>query len=125
MVHVSLVPVLGVVGEQKTKPSQHSVRELRALGLSPHILACRSSSPLEKATKEKLAQFCHVPPSHILSLFDVGNIWHVPLLMYDQGVLNAIFSTLGLDYNRKPDLTDWQSRAFQWDQMKEEVLRAN
>ena len=85
LVHVSLVPVLGVVGEQKTKPTQHSVRELRALGLTPRLLACRSADvsnhrwrhrgeegnevwsvvvwcqPLEQATKEKLSQFCHVP----------------------------------------------------------------
>ncbi|GJW95145.1 CTP synthase [Tanacetum coccineum] len=65
LIHVSLVPVLGVVGEQKTKPTQHSVRELRALGLTPHFLACRSAQPLLENTKQKLSQFCHVPVSDV------------------------------------------------------------
>lgn len=66
LIHVSLVPVLGVVGEQKTKPTQHSVQVLRSLGLTPHLLACRSADPLAPATREKLASFCHVPASHVL-----------------------------------------------------------
>nr|XP_048337161.1 CTP synthase 2 isoform X3 [Ziziphus jujuba var. spinosa] len=61
LIHVSLIPVIGVVGEQKTKPTQHSVRELRALGLTPHLLACRSAQPLLENTKDKLSRFCHVP----------------------------------------------------------------
>ncbi|XP_059076760.1 uncharacterized protein LOC131876020 [Cryptomeria japonica] len=81
LVHVSLVPVLGVVGEQKTKPTQHSVRELRGLGLTPHLLACRSAQALEENVKDKLSQFCHVPGGNILNIYDVSNIWHVPLLL--------------------------------------------
>ncbi|THU68430.1 hypothetical protein C4D60_Mb08t03810 [Musa balbisiana] len=81
LVHVSLVPVLNTVGEQKTKPTQHSVRSLRALGLTPNILACRSAKPLEENVKEKLSQFCHVPVSNIVTLHDVTNIWHIPLLL--------------------------------------------
>jgi CTP synthase len=65
LIHVSLVPVLNVVGEQKTKPTQHSVRDLRGLGLSPNILACRSTKPLEDNVKAKLSQFCHVPVCNI------------------------------------------------------------
>ena len=63
--HVSLVPVIGPVGEQKTKPTQHSVRELRALGISPDVLVCRSSTPLDQEVREKLAAFCHVPVGHV------------------------------------------------------------
>lgn len=59
--HVSLVPVVGAVGEEKTKPTQHSVQSLRALGISPDFLVCRSTRPLDEKTKEKLANFCHVP----------------------------------------------------------------
>ncbi|CAH2034619.1 unnamed protein product [Thlaspi arvense] len=81
LVHVSLVPVLNVVGEQKTKPTQHSVRGLRGLGLIPDILACRSTKALEENVKEKLAQFCHVPLEYIFTLYDVPNIWHIPLLL--------------------------------------------
>lgn len=65
IVHVSLVPVIGVVGEQKTKPTQHSVATLRSLGLNPHMLACRSSEPLAPSVQEKLAAFCHVPVDQV------------------------------------------------------------
>ncbi|KAI8522621.1 hypothetical protein RHMOL_Rhmol13G0010300 [Rhododendron molle] len=96
LIHVSLIPVLGVVGEQKTKPTQHSVRELRALGLTPHLLACRSAQPLLENTKEKLSQFCHVPVGNILNVYDVPNIWHVPLLLRNQNAHNAILRQLDL-----------------------------
>lgn len=121
LVHVSLVPVLGVVGEQKTKPTQHSVRELRALGLFPHLLACRSADPLEQATKEKLSQFCHVPADHILNLHDVSNIWHIPLLLRDQGGHLAILKQLGLGSVPAPVLDAWQLRAERWDDLATEV----
>ena len=71
LVHVSLVPVVGSVGEQKTKPTQHSIQALRSAGLAPTMLACRSSSALDKAVMEKLALFCHVSPNNILNLIDV------------------------------------------------------
>ncbi|EFJ14345.1 hypothetical protein SELMODRAFT_268899 [Selaginella moellendorffii] len=102
LVHVSLVPVLGVVGEQKTKPTQHSVQALRALGLTPTLLACRSAKPLEKSTREKLALFCHVPAHHIFGIHDVSNIWHVPLLLR---VCTA----------SQPELSQWEQRAQRLD----------
>nr|GMC95817.1 CTP synthase-like [Ipomoea batatas] len=81
LVHVSLVPVLNVVGEQKTKPTQHSVRGLRSLGLTPNILACRSTKKLAEDVKDKISRFCHVPVENVITLYDVSNIWHVPLLL--------------------------------------------
>ncbi|KAH0883023.1 hypothetical protein HID58_059119, partial [Brassica napus] len=81
LIHVTLVPVLSVVGEQKTKPTQHSVRDLRGLGLTPNIIACRSTKVLEENVKAKLSRFCYVPMQNILSLHDVHNIWHIPLLL--------------------------------------------
>ena len=75
-VHVSLVPVLGPVGEQKTKPTQHTVKELRGLGITPDILVCRSSAPLNDETRNKLAAFCHVQPQAVMSTHDVPNIYH-------------------------------------------------
>lgn len=65
VIHVSLIPVVGSVGEQKTKPTQSSVRDLRGLGLSPDVIACRSSLPLETSIKDKISMFCHVPPSQV------------------------------------------------------------
>ncbi|XP_059661897.1 uncharacterized protein LOC132307984 [Cornus florida] len=111
LIHVSLVPVLNVVGEQKTKPTQHSVRGLRGLGLTPNILACRSTKPLEGNVKEKLSQFCHVPAGNIITLYDVSNIWHIPLLLRDQKAHEAILKSLNLlGIAREPNLTEWTAR---------------
>ncbi|CAB4307286.1 unnamed protein product [Prunus armeniaca] len=111
LIHVSLVPVINVVGEQKTKPTQHSVRELRGHGLTPNILACRSSKPLEENVKAKLAQFCHVPAENIVTLYDVPNIWHVPLLLRDQKAHEAILKGFNLKgVAREPNLKEWTAR---------------
>ncbi|KAH9703504.1 CTP synthase [Citrus sinensis] len=98
LIHVSLIPVLGVVGEQKTKPTQHSVRELRALGLTPHLLACRSAQPLLENTKEKLSQFCHVP---------------------NQNAHHSILKQLNLlSIAAPPNLQAWTKRAETYDNLK-------
>ncbi|KAG5378454.1 hypothetical protein IGI04_026296 [Brassica rapa subsp. trilocularis] len=112
LVHVSLVPVLNVVGEQKTKPTQHSVRGLRGLGLIPDILACRSTKALEENVNEKLAQFCHVPLENIFTLYDVPNIWHIPRLLKDQKAHLVISKVLNLaSIVKEPSLEEWTSRA--------------
>ncbi|KAI3526874.1 hypothetical protein L1887_06140 [Cichorium endivia] len=122
LIHVSLVPVLGVVGEQKTKPTQHSVRELRALGLTPHFLACRSAQPLLENTKQKLSQFCHVPAANILNIHDVPNIWHVPLLLRNQNAHEAILKQLALlSVARPPNLQEWTNRAETFDNLTNSV----
>ncbi|KNA15859.1 hypothetical protein SOVF_094430 [Spinacia oleracea] len=112
LIHVSLVPVLNVVGEQKTKPTQHSVRGLRGLGLTADILACRSTMPLDENVKAKLSQFCHVPDENIITLFDVPNIWHIPLLLRDQKAHESILKVLNLySFAKKPVLDEWTRRA--------------
>ncbi|CAH9098617.1 unnamed protein product [Cuscuta epithymum] len=122
LIHVSLIPVLGVVGEQKTKPTQHSVRELRALGLTPHFLACRSAQPLLESTKQKLSQFCHVSASNILNIHDVPNIWHIPLLLRNQNAHNAILKHLNLvNVSTEPDLQEWTKRAETFDNLTNSV----
>ncbi|XP_073299445.1 uncharacterized protein [Primulina huaijiensis] len=122
LIHVSLVPVLSVVGEQKTKPTQHSVRGLRSLGLIPNILACRSTLELEGNVKEKLSRFCHVPIDNIITLYDVSNIWHIPLLLRDQKAHEAILKVLNLNGEaRKPALEEWTSRASLCDMLREPV----
>ncbi|KAK2403520.1 CTP synthase [Trifolium repens] len=122
LIHVSLIPVLGVVGEQKTKPTQHSVRELRALGLTPHLLASRSAEPLLESTKEKLSQFCHVPVNNILNIHDVPNIWHIPLLLRNQNAHDSILQQLNLvSRATSPDLQQWTEMAESYDNLTESV----
>lgn len=122
LVHVSLVPVLNVVGEQKTKPTQHSVRGLRGQGLTPHILACRSTQVLDENAKAKLAKFCLIPGENIITLYDVPNIWHIPLLLRDQNAHKAIFKVLNLNgITQEPDLEEWTIRAETCDLLHEPV----
>jgi len=102
LMHVSLVPVLGSVGEQKTKPSQQSIRELRALGLSPDFIMCRSSQPLTQDTKKKISLFCHVAPENVIGVHDVSNIYRVPLLL-NQHNLPALIAKR-LQFQLKVDL---------------------
>ena len=116
-VHVSLVPVMGPVGEQKTKPTQHTVKELRGLGISPDILVCRSSAPLNDETREKLAAFCHVKPQAVISTHDVPNIYHVPLMLQEQGLCEI----LGVDYTSTALLEDWRTMAHHLDTLTEDV----
>ncbi|KAL3827713.1 hypothetical protein ACJIZ3_016515 [Penstemon smallii] len=135
LIHVSLVPVLNVVGEQKTKPTQHSVRGLRSMGLAANILACRSTTVMSSAeayivhlqeldgnVKEKLSRFCHVPIENIITLYDVSNIWRVPLLLRDQKAHEAILKVLNLICDTKePALGEWTARADLCDLLHEPV----
>ncbi|CAL1403753.1 unnamed protein product [Linum trigynum] len=123
LIHVSHVPVLSAVGEQKTKPTQHGVRTLRSLGLAPNILACRSNSPLEGYAREKLARSCHVSPGNVLSLHDVGkNLWRVPILLRDQKAHEAVLRVLNLGVGGdEPDLKEWTARAELCDALVEPV----
>ncbi|RZB60328.1 CTP synthase [Glycine soja] len=122
LVHVSLVPVLNVVGEQKTKATQHSVRALRGQGLTPHILACRSTMVLDENAKGKLSQFCLIPAENIVTLYDVPNIWHIPLLLRDQKAHEAMFKVLNLHgVAKEPNLEEWTCRAESSDLLYEPV----
>lgn len=121
-VHVSLVPVLGSVGEQKTKPTQHSVKELRALGLSPDMIVVRSAEKLEDSTKKKLGVFCQVAPENTLSVHDVSNIYHVPLILVEQGLHTIIKKHLKLEHMAdEPDLRAWRAMAEGVDNTTETV----
>ena len=95
IVHVSMVPTTSD-GEQKTKPTQHSVKELRSLGLTPDFIVCRSKSVIEKPSRDKIALFSNLPDEHVLTIPDVSNIYHVPLLMMDQNLHNLIAKRLGI-----------------------------
>jgi CTP synthase len=116
-VHVSLVPVMGPVGEQKTKPTQHTVKELRGLGITPDVLVCRAEAPLARETREKLAQFCHVSPDAVMSAHDVSNIYRVPLLLKEQGMCEA----LGIDCEVTDLMTRWEKMADRVDNLGDDV----
>lgn len=106
---VSLVPILS--DEQKTKPTQHGVRDLRSLGLSPSIIFCRSTQPLLEATKQKISSFCHVAAKNVLSVHDVSNVYYVPTLLQDQALHAILQKELALDNALQPDLSSWQVMA--------------
>ncbi|ORE07407.1 CTP synthase [Rhizopus microsporus var. microsporus] len=103
LIHVSLVPVVGSVGEQKTKPTQMSVRDLRGAGLSPDLIACRSSKPLDASVASKISMFCHVAPEQVLAVHDVSSVYHVPILMREKGVIDFFRRRLNLDSIKIPD----------------------
>jgi CTP synthase len=110
VVHVSLVPVVGAVGEQKTKPTQSSVRDLRGLGLSPDVIACRSSHQLEDTIKEKISMFCHVGVDRVVAVHDCASVYHVPMLLEQQGLGRFVLGRLGLGIREAGDYwAAWQS----------------
>ncbi len=105
--HTTLIPVVGVVGEQKTKPTQHSVKELRAIGIDPDIIIGRSENPLEQQTREKISLFCDVPVEAVVSVPDVDYIYEVPLVLDRQGLTDFILKRFKLE--KKGGLEDWRS----------------
>src|SRR5205823_2926390 len=108
-VHVTLVPFIKVAGEVKTKPTQHSVKELREIGIQPDILLCRSEAPLSSDVKEKIALFCNVPTEAVIAATDVASIYEVPGVFHDGGLDELVVGMLGLpDKSLRPaDLTAW------------------
>jgi len=105
---VTYVPILGGSSEQKTKPTQNTVKDLRAAGLFPAIVCCRCTNPIEDATKSKLALFCQVQPGCIMSLHDIPNIHGVPLLLNAQGITQALASQLGMYVSKSgPNIQKW------------------
>jgi len=104
--HTTLIPVVGVVGEQKTKPTQHSVKELRAIGIDPDIIIGRSEKPLERQTKEKISLFCDVPVEAVVSVPDVELIYEVPLVLDKQGLTDFILKRFRLA--KKNGLEKWK-----------------
>jgi len=106
LVHISMVPTVGPdPGEQKTKPTQHSVKELRSLGLSPNFIVCRSKSEIAVDTREKIGSFCNVPTERVLSLYDVPNIYCVPSEMLARNMDILICEQLNMRAYRKLETT--------------------
>ncbi|HEY3579125.1 MAG TPA: CTP synthase [Pyrinomonadaceae bacterium] len=108
-IHVTLVPYIAAAGELKTKPTQHSVRDLREIGIAPDILLCRSEKPLSRDLRGKIALFCNVKESAVISAQDVDTIYEVPLAFHEQGLDDLIVTQLGL-HGQAPqaDLAEWR-----------------
>ena len=107
-IHVTLVPLLKKVGEIKTKPTQHSVRDLRSLGIQPDILVCRCERPMERSIKEKLALFCNVETDCVINNYDCDSLYEVPLLMHEEKLDSIVCEKLGLE-QRECDLESWKA----------------
>lgn len=110
-VFVSLVPELGPVGEQKTKPTQHGAKMVSSMGLSPHLIVCRSERPLQPETKKKLALFCQVAPDAVASVHDVSNTYRIPLMLQEQGICNLLIRSLQLNWRLPTRLEKWARTA--------------
>ena len=105
--HVTLIPWIASAGEMKTKPTQHSVKELRSIGIQPDILICRSDRPLAAGLKQKLSEFCDVPVACVITAIDAKSIYEVPLLLEREGLAEQTLDLLNMD-QRQPDLVQWQ-----------------
>jgi len=108
-VHLTLVPYLAANGEQKTKPTQHSVTELRSRGIQPDVIVCRSDQPISEGLKRKISLLCDVPNEGVISAVDSRSIYEIPLVLHEEGLDRYVCRTLGLDVEAHPiDLTVWE-----------------
>jgi len=106
-VHVTLVPFIGPSGEQKTKPTQHSVTELRSRGIQPDAIVCRSESPLSADLKRKISNLCDVQIKAVANAPDAGNLYEVPLILHEEGLDTVVCELFGYD-DREIDLSEWE-----------------
>ncbi|RKO89681.1 CTP synthase N-terminus-domain-containing protein [Blyttiomyces helicus] len=125
LIHVSLIPVVGSVGEQKTKPTQASVRDLRGLGLNPDLIACRSDKPLGDDVQGKISMFCHVPPEHVMAVHNCSSVYYVPLLLDQQGLVRILEKRLMLTPREDPKsthlFTKWKQLATRYERLHDTV----
>ncbi|HOJ09874.1 MAG TPA: CTP synthase [Clostridiales bacterium] len=106
-IHVTLVPYLGKSGELKTKPTQHSVKELRSIGIQPDVIVCRTEKYLTKDMKDKIALFCNLPEDGVIQNMDAEVLYDVPLMLEKEGLGNIVCKRLNLQC-KEPDLTEWE-----------------
>ncbi len=105
--HLTLLPYIESANELKTKPTQHSVKELRSIGIQPSVLLCRAERPTSKAHLEKIAKMCSVPISSVIAAPNATSIYEVPLIYHKNGLDTEILKFFKLDHSKKPDLTKW------------------
>ena len=107
-VHVTWLPYIGATGELKTKPTQHSVRELRSIGISPDVIVARSDYPVGESLREKIALFCDVEPKAVIPVITTDILYEVPLRLEAQGLGDYITHRLGLSESKRPDWSEWE-----------------
>lgn len=108
-IHLTLMPYIGSAGELKTKPTQHSVKELRSIGIQPDILLVRCDRPIPDSQRRKLAQFCNVRQSAVIPALDAASIYDVPLTYHEVGLDEEVLNAFGIGDAPPPDLTPWQN----------------
>ncbi len=106
-VHLTLLPYIASAGELKTKPTQHSVQELRSIGIAPDILLCRCDRPIPEGERKKLALFCNVRPSAVVEARDAGSIYDVPLAYHQAGLDDEVLRAFGIEVKGEPDMRRW------------------
>ena len=106
--HLTLLPYLAASGELKTKPTQHSVKELQSIGIAPDILVCRSEQPIPDKEREKIALFCNVRKESVVAAYDLGSIYEAPLAYHREGLDQAVLDAFAISPAPRPDLTKWQ-----------------
>ena len=106
--HLTLLPFVKASGELKTKPTQHSVKELRSIGISPDILVCRSEGSIPQKEREKLALFCNVRPESVISAKDLNSIYEAPISYHNEGLDQAVLDAFTITPAPKPDLSKWE-----------------
>jgi CTP synthase len=120
-IHVTLVPFMGPAGELKTKPTQHSVRELRSIGIQPDAIVCRSDRPISPGLKRKISMLCDVRTEAIVSAVDSDNIYEIPLVLRDEGLDDFVQSHLQMNLTSEPQLMDWRRLVSRIESAKEIV----
>jgi CTP synthase len=105
--HLTLLPYIGASGELKTKPTQHSVKELRSIGIAPDILVCRSDRPIPQKEREKLALFCNVRPDSVIAAMDLKSIYEAPMAYHREGLDQAVLDAFGISPAPRPNLSKW------------------
>ena len=106
--HLTLLPFVKASGELKTKPTQHSVKELRSIGISPDVLVCRSEGSIPQKEREKLALFCNVRPESVISAKDLNSIYEAPISYHQEGLDQAVLDAFNITPAPKPDLSKWE-----------------
>jgi CTP synthase len=121
-IHVTLLPFIGPSGEQKTKPTQHSVTELRARGIQPDVIVCRSDRPIEESIKRKISNLCDVANEAVVSAIDAPTLYEIPLVLHDEGLDTYVCNLLRIDLDKHPiDLTNWQALVNRVNHLEGEV----